>query len=320
MVSGLDNCGRHDTALFISVESVVHSLLPSNLKSWTQAVAAHLGVRAGKRLGQHFLIDKKVLHSIVEAAGPIREKPVLEIGGGLGVLTLALMEAGARVVVVELDRVLAQGLQSLARGSDQLMVVTGDISAVSDNELRTALNNSNATFTIVANLPYEISGAFLRRFLGGEFLPDRMVLLLQREVAERLVAKPGDMSLLSVLAELSCSEREIVETVKAKAFWPQPKVESAIVRLVVRSAAERRSLFNGVPEAALWQVAKLGFSARRKQLLSNLAKHLDARRIQLEPIFFQLGLSATSRAQELSFEQWLGIVQALLQVGILKES
>jgi len=288
-----------------------------NLRAWTKTLVAQYSVRAGERMGQHFLIDRGVLQAIMRAAAIVPGAPVLEVGGGFGVLTLELLKAQARVTVVELDRRLSEALQKIALAGGNLTVLEGDIIKVSEDALRTALGLSgDDQFSIVANLPYEISGAFLRRFLGGSFRPVAMVLLLQREVAERLKAAPGETSLLSLSAQLACQEVVLVRPVHPQSFWPPPRVESAIVRFTLRTPAERAALLGGLAEPELWRVAHIGFAARRKLLLNNLSSAYAAERPLLEQALVTAGLTPLARAQELSLSQWIALSAALTNLPL----
>lgn len=287
--------------------------LPSDLPQWTKKLVAHYGIRAGQRLGQHFLIDSSVLVSALAAAQLNSSSKVLEVGGGLGVLTMALLEQAGRVVTVELDARLAEGLRKLSF-DEKLKVLEGDILKISDREICAALGiGQNEPFSIVANLPYEISGVFLRRFLSGPLKPEQMVLLLQREVAERLSAKPGQTSLISLSAQLY-AHVEIVRLVHPRSFWPAPKVESALVRLQLKSTEELSAVLPSPAfEKRFWQVARVGFASRRKLLTNNLASVFSNKHGDLSELLTKAGLKPTARAQELSVEQWLSLVNVLEQ-------
>lgn len=285
--------------------------LPADLRGWTRTLVTQQHLRAGERLGQHFLVDKLVLSDIVRTAEVDPAVPVLEVGGGFGVLTLALLEQGAQVTSVELDKRLAAGLRKLGSVGSALTVCEGDVIKLTDSALLAALRVGAGGFDIVANLPYEISGAFLRRFLGGSFRPRTMTLLLQREVGERLTAAPGDMSLLGLLAELACSSREVVRLVPPQAFWPAPRVTSCLVRFALRSSAEREHTLGGLPEAEVWRLARIGFAARRKVLKNNLASALPLSAETIAVELAALGLSSTVRAQELNLAHWVHLSQAL---------
>lgn len=285
--------------------------LPSNLAAWTKQLVKQYNLRPGQHLGQHFLIEASVLSSIIKVTEFLPGEPVLEVGSGLGVLTLALLEKEARVVAVELDGTLAAALRKIAVTSPNLAVVRGDILKLSDHDLQQALGLApGADYSVVANLPYEISGAFLRRFLSGNLRPSTMVLLLQAEVAERLVAKPGQVSLLTLQA-WSAAKVEIIKIVKPSAFYPPPRVNSAIVKFKLYTDSERARLFEGLSEDWFWRLAKAGFSARRKYLLNNLERQLSFSKVNLLAVFNKVGLSSRARAQELTLEQWLGLAREL---------
>lgn len=288
------------------------ALLPADLRAWTKVLVAQLNIRPGRRLGQHFLVDHKVLNDIIKAAEPAG-RTVLEVGGGFGVLTLSLLEAGASVVVVEFDKILAQGLTKLALAGSNLTVIADDILQVQFEELKKALGSS--TFIIVANLPYEISGAFLRRFLSGPLRPEIMVLLLQKEVAERLMSKPGKMSLISLLSAMATKKVEIVRAVKPQVFIPPPKVDSALVKLTLRNESERKNILQGVTEESLWQLARIGFAARRKMLMHNLLSALPFGKEQLAQVFSKTQLNVKARAQELSLEEWIRLRKAISDIS-----
>jgi 16S rRNA (adenine1518-N6/adenine1519-N6)-dimethyltransferase len=289
--------------------------LPPDLRSWTKILAKKYGLRAGQRMGQHFLVDKNVVRDIIKTAELNNSSKVLEVGGGLGVLTLALLESAGRVVVVELDNVLVQVLQKLAVTTEKLKVLQGDILKISDTELIKNLGiKDNQEFTIAANLPYEISGAFLRRFLGGDLRPLTMVILLQLEVGERLVAPAGQTSLLTLSAQLACSSLELIRVIPPSAFWPEPRVTSCLMKMIIRTKIEREQFISPSEEKLLWRLARIGFASRRKVLINNLGSALECQRSKLEKIMSNLGLSLKIRAQELSLTEWIALTRALKDV------
>ncbi len=220
------------------------------------------GVTADKSFGQHFLLDLNICRKIARLAGPLDGETVIEVGPGLGGLTRALLEAGARVTAIEADARFLPLLADLP-GADEgrLTVIHAD-----------ALNVDEATLAgedgarIVANLPYNIGTPLLIKWLTGRFRPKSMTLMFQREVAERIVARVGgrDFGRLAVLAQTLCETR-IVMSLPARAFTPPPKVDSAVVELVPR--AERPS---GELVDALQTVTREAFGQRRKMLRSAL--------------------------------------------------
>ena len=287
---------------------ILASSLPSNLRSWTQELCRQYGIRAGQRMGQHFLVDRRVLAEMVAAADLDTSLPVLEVGGGFGVLTLALLEAGCRVVVVELDRRLAEGLRKLGAAGGRLTVLEGDVLKFRPPELAAALGQPR--FHAVANLPYEITGKFLEQFTWGAVTPERLTLLLQREVAERLCARPGSMSLLALSCQLKTSPR-VVRFVPPAAFLPPPKVTSAIVRLDRKSEGAYAARLGEVRERDLWRVARIGFAARRKVLAGNLAAALPIPKAEVAELLVSLGYPAKVRAQELAPDHWIQLTSLL---------
>ncbi len=279
---------------------------PSEIKS----VMAEIGGQANKRLGQHFLIDRSALEAIVDAADIQAEDHVLEIGPGLGVLTKALLKKGAAVSAIEQDRRFIGWLEKM--GSDRLTVMHGD---AADMDWETLLDGRPWKF--VSNLPYSITSLALRKALWRENPPAVIVVLVQREVAERAIstASPSSSpstrgraktSLLSLMVALASREAKIVKRVPAGAFFPPPKVESAILRIVPLSPQERVSRW-GIDPEQIMLLAKRGFAHPRKLLASNLGLSETER-----AVFGTLGLNVKARAEDLSPVQWAELAKALV--------
>lgn len=293
---------------------VRYSALPPDLKSWTKLALARYRVVAGHKMGQHFLVDQEVLSDMVAAARLTPDSRILEVGGGLGVLTAELIARAKRVVVVELDSRLVVALNKIGVGSANLTVIAGDILQVPAAAIKKALGlDGQNDFDIVANLPYEITGALVQRFLWGDLLPRSLTLLIQREVAERMSAKPGQMSLLSLSCQLKGTVK-ILRSVPPSAFWPPPKVQSSIVRLDLRPAQDFAALLAGQSIEVVWRLARLGFAARRKLLVNNLASALPVAKEKILQLMIKSQLTAHSRAQELSPAQWLNLARAFGEV------
>lgn len=244
-----------------------------------------------KSLGQHFLRSKGALHKIVEAAKLTPEDTVLEVGPGEGVLTELLLQQAGKVVAVEKDDRLIPVLQQkfaseIAAG--RLELIHADIL-----ELDTRRFTLNAKrFKLVANLPYYITGQFLRKFLEGtEHPPEMMVLLLQKEVAKRIVAKDKKESILSVSVKTYGTPR-YVDTVKAGSFSPPPNVDSAII--AIEGISKR--FFADLPEKQFFEVLKRGFAHPRKLLASNLGMPAKA--------LIACGVDARARAEDISLREW----------------
>jgi 16S rRNA (adenine1518-N6/adenine1519-N6)-dimethyltransferase len=310
------SCG---IALFINLRylKAVSEVLPADLKAWTKAVAARYGLLAGQRMGQHFLVDKKVLQDIIATAQLTPETKVLEVGGGIGVLTLALLPLVKKLVVAELDKNMLKALHKIGLGSDKFNLIRGDIIKVPGSALRQALQlAAGEKFAIVANLPYEITGACLQKFLWGDLLPDAMTLIVQREVAERMAARPGRLSLLGLSCQLK-SQVRIVRHVSPQSFWPEPRVQSSLVRLDLYDETSLQKKLAGQSIESIWRLARIGFAARRKVLLNNLVSALPISRPDMLQALRQVGLAPTVRAQELAIGQWVALA-AVLQKNMRK--
>ena len=253
---------------------------------------------AKKSLGQHWLEDEQALHQIVEAAGLKSGDNVLEVGPGRGVLTRALAESGANVTAIEYDSGLIPVLQREFNQLDNVKIVSGDIRNFD-------LRDLPSSYKVVANIPYYLTSYLVQLFLQTANKPTLMVLLVQKEVAERLCAKPGQMSVLAVSAQLY-SDVEYIATVPASSFRPAPKVDSAIVKLVVRD----KPLFE-IDDKAFFRLVKAGFGEKRKMLRNRLSGGLGLDQTKVDGLLTKTGLSGTARAQELSLAQWYELYKQL---------
>lgn len=277
----------------------VKSMSPSEIK----ATLSKLGVRPNKRLGQHFLIDRAALAAIIQAADIHRGDLVLEVGPGLGVLTKELLSRGARVIAIEQDRMLAFFLKQNFASQD-VTVVQGDAATVHWHELI-----GRSSWKFVSNLPYSITSLALRKALWAPRPADRIVVLVQHEVAERAIARDGKTSLLSLMVALASSSARIIRRVPAGAFYPPPKVESAVLEIVPMSWSDREKRW-GIDPEKIMEIAKIGFAHPRKQLASNLLSPLRAR-VLIEMIFRDLGLNPKTRAEDLTPDDWARLILGL---------
>ena len=253
-------------------------------------------IKPSRSKGQNFLINEKIYDEIVSAAGVNSKDTVLEVGPGLGFLTAKLAKAAKKVIAVELDDKLASFLQI---GLDSQDVENVEI--VNQDILKFNPEILEPNYKVVANLPYNITSIFLRTFLNHNNRPQSLVLMLQKEVAERLAAKPGDMSMLALSVQFF-GDVEIIREVKAGNFWPEPKVDSAVVRLILKD--ENHGGITRSNEKAFFRMAKIGFSAKRKMLKNNLAAGLQIENSAAEKIITSVGLDARTRAEDLSVTEW----------------
>jgi len=264
------------------------------------------GLRASHARSQNFLADPDVLQDILDLAAVRPGERVLEIGSGLGILTGGLLEAGASVTAIELDRGLAAYLRERfadAIATERLRLIEGD--ALDQPLLELVL----PPFEVVANLPYHVTSPTLHRLLGGGPRPSRLVLMLQLEVAERIAAAPGRMSYLSAFVQYHATVR-IARRVPAAAFEPAPKVESAVVVLEPRASVPL-----GAPgsdaEDALWRLVQAGFRERRKMLRNVLARQLPVDAAAIDAALERTGIAGDRRPQTLSVQDWLALLAAM---------
>jgi 16S rRNA (adenine1518-N6/adenine1519-N6)-dimethyltransferase len=248
-----------------------------------------------KRLGQNFLMDEAVLSKVAEAAQLAPGDTVLEIGAGLGSLTRHLAAVAGRVVAVELDADLLPALQDTLRGLDQAELLQGDILRM-DLGSRLGLPDG---YKVAANIPYYITSAVIRHLLEAPVRPERIVLMMQREVAERIVAQPDDMNLLAVSVQFY-SRPTRVARVPAGAFYPRPEVDSEIVRLDVRP----RPAVDVADVDDFFRVVKAGFSQKRKQLRNALGGGLRLEPAQVDALLAEAGVAPQRRAETLTLEEW----------------
>jgi 16S rRNA (adenine1518-N6/adenine1519-N6)-dimethyltransferase len=254
-----------------------------------------------KGLGQHFLVDRGALGRIVAAAELEPDEAVLEVGAGLGTLTLALAEAAGRVVAVEVDRGLVQVLREELAGCSNVQLVHGDILALDPAELM-----AEQPYKVVANLPYGITSAVLRHLLEARVSPRRMVVTVQREVADRIVARSGRMSLLAVSVHFYGQPRSLFR-LRRTAFYPAPDVESAVVCV----DRHRQPPVQVEDVEGFFRVVRAGFSQPRKQLRNSLAAGLRLAPQVVAEALRAVGLDPRQRAERLRLEDWGRVVSVL---------
>jgi 16S rRNA (adenine1518-N6/adenine1519-N6)-dimethyltransferase len=267
------------------------------------------GLRARHSLSQNFLADPAVLEAILAEAGPGRGSRILEVGPGLGLLTDGLLVAGAAVTAVEIDRGLAGFLRDrfdAALDDGQLRLIEGD---ALDLDLTTVVP---APYDVVANLPYHITSPILHRLLGQPPRPERLVLMVQREVAERIAAPPGGMSYLSVFVQYHAKVRIAFE-VPPEAFEPEPAVRSAVI--VVEPYPDDDRLPGPEAEDALWRLVQASFRERRKMLHNVLARQLPVEPAQVVAALEAAGIEPDRRPQTLAVGEWLALLEAFGEIG-----
>lgn len=256
-------------------------------------------LRPNKSLGQNFLTDETALRKVVAAADLRADESVLEIGAGIGSLTRCLALAGGHVVAVEIDAKLLPLLRETLEPFDNVSIVQADILQTDPQELMPA-----DRYIVVANIPYYITSPIIQHLLESESQPQRMILTVQREVAERICADPGDLSLMALGVQVY-GQPDIVARIPAGAFYPRPKVDSAVVRIDLFPQPR-------IPQASIplfFQLAKAGFSQKRKTLRNSLSAGMHWPKEKTETVLQAAGIDTRRRAQSLSLEEWGELTQ-----------
>ncbi|MEK7652749.1 MAG: 16S rRNA (adenine(1518)-N(6)/adenine(1519)-N(6))-dimethyltransferase RsmA [Patescibacteria group bacterium] len=263
-------------------------------------------MKAKKSLGQHFLNSKSILNIIRDAADVTAKDIVLEIGPGKGSLTEILTMFAGKVVAVEKDRELIGHLKEKFKEAikyNRLEILEEDILDFDPNIISFY---KDFNYKVVANIPYYITGAILRKFLGAKYKPELMVLMIQKEVAQRIIARDGKESILSVSVK-AYGKPKIVKSVSKKYFKPQPKIDSAI--LLIENISN--DFFKKIDEKKFFNIVKTGFAHKRKILIKNLSESGLSNRKNLELIFKKNGISENARAENLGLDDWKNIYTEL---------
>jgi 16S rRNA (adenine1518-N6/adenine1519-N6)-dimethyltransferase len=262
------------------------------------------GLRARHALSQNFLADADVLSRILAEADPQPGSGVLEIGPGLGLLTGGLLASGAAVTAVELDA----GLAAFVRDRHSPEIADGQLRLIEGDALDQELTRLVAPpYDVVANLPYHITSPILHALLGQTPRPRRMVLMVQREVAERIAAPPGKMSYLSVFVQYHARVR-VAFTVPPEAFEPEPAVESAVIAVEPYAADDR---LTPDEEDELWRLVQAAFRERRKMLHNVLARQLPIDAARVDAALATTGIAPDRRPQTVEVGEWLALREAL---------
>ncbi|MGD2252100.1 MAG: 16S rRNA (adenine(1518)-N(6)/adenine(1519)-N(6))-dimethyltransferase RsmA [Anaerolineales bacterium] len=262
-------------------------------RAWRNLLRKH-GIRPKKKLSQHFLVDPIALGRVVNAAQLRGEDTVLEVGAGFGSLTVRLAEMANQVIAVEIDRHLLPALHDMVGGMEGVQVVHGDILQLDLGELV-----GDQRYCVVANIPYHITSVLIRRLLEATNPPYRLVLTIQKQVAERVTAVPGQMSLLALSVQLYGHPR-VMARIPAGSFYPVPSVDSSVLRVDLHE----RPLVPADQIGDVFYLARAGFGQKRKQLCNALAKGLGVAKAAVESWLETAKISPQRRAQELTIEEW----------------
>jgi 16S rRNA (adenine1518-N6/adenine1519-N6)-dimethyltransferase len=265
-----------------------------------QSLCRQYQIEPKRERGQHFLVNRNIQAKIIQVAALDPQATVLEIGPGLGSLTEGLIRSCGQVIAVELDRRLARFLGWRFKGESKLRVIQDDIRTVNLPEL----GLRDRAYDLVSNLPYQITSLVLRNFLSLLPRPRRITLVIQREVAERLIAPKGKKSLLAISVEYFSTVR-LHTLIPATAFWPKPEIESALITLDPLASRD------GLDESEFFRVVRAGFSSRRKQLHNSLAAGLQLDQMEILKNLEKSSINPKTRAQDLALEDWMRLTRVL---------
>jgi 16S rRNA (adenine1518-N6/adenine1519-N6)-dimethyltransferase len=259
-------------------------------------------------LGQHFLIDGEVLKRITSAAELTPADVVIEVGPGLGVLTRELARQAGWVIAIELDNKLAAALKQTLASFNNITIINDDVLRIEPqallSELKDRFPQAIYSYKVVANLPYYITSPVLRHFLEASAKPQVMIVMVQKEVAEAIVAKPGEMSLLSVSVQFY-GEPRIISYVPAQCFYPAPKVDSAILRI----DPYPQPTVAVADEGSFFDLVRAGFTAPRKQIVNSLAQGLGVSKGEVLSLLETASIVPQRRAETLTLEEWARLWQ-----------
>ena len=265
-------------------------------------ICKELGIRPARSKGQNFLISQNIVDEIIKAADLKKSELVIEVGAGFGTLTFSIAERVKRLIAVEWDKRIFAYLEKQTQAYRNIELVQADILA-----WLVGWPSVDTDYKVVANLPYQLTSRLLRLLLEKDNPPNQMVLMVQKEVGERIAAKPGKMSILSVMVQYY-AQVAIIKKVNKINFWPQPKIDSLILKIERKQiAGSRRN------EKEFFKLVRLGFAKKRRMLKNNLTAVYQADKAEEALKRIDLGLKV--RAQELSVEDWARLLHKLQNGG-----
>jgi 16S rRNA (adenine1518-N6/adenine1519-N6)-dimethyltransferase len=266
-----------------------------------RALMRRFGLHPDKRLGQNFLIEKSSLEKVVEVANLSGGETVLEIGAGLGSLTVLLSASAQKVIAVELDKRLIPALELSIGHLDNVHLIVGDILKLDIVDLL-----DDQAYFVIANIPYNITSVLIRHLMENRYPPERIVLTLQREVAQRIIAVPGEFNLLALSVQVYGTPK-IAGHIPSSAFYPEPKVDSSIICIQLHPSPIV------TPEllSTFFQLAKMGFNQKRKQLANSLAAGLGINKEQVRVWLIESKIDPHSRPQEIELLQWVRLAETI---------
>jgi len=275
------------------------------LLNWTKNLLEKRAIKPSKRLGQNFLISEQTRMELVAAADIKKNDLVLEVGAGIGTITTELAARAKHVIAVEKDKALIPILKETTKDFKNIEIIQGDILKtcfVFPTFAKASADRHGSCFMVVGNIPYYLTAPLIRKFLESADPPRSMTLMVQKEMAQRICAKPPDMSILAISVQVY-AKPHITSYVPRSSFWPAPEVDSAILKIIPVPADSKTNL------AKFFRIVKTGFSSPRKQLINNLSKGLKISRAETERVFLSANIDPKRRAETLSVEDWINLVR-----------
>ncbi|KPJ71236.1 hypothetical protein AMJ50_02835 [Parcubacteria bacterium DG_74_3] len=257
-------------------------------------------VRPSKKLGQNFLIDKKIVKKIVSAANLGSKDTVLEIGPGIGTLTHDLAKKAKKVIAIEKDSKMCEIFKKNLGDLKNVKIIKEDILKISPKSYILYPKS----YKVVANLPFYLTAPVIRKFLESKNQPEKMILVVQKEVGQRICAKPPKMSILAVSVQFY-AETKIISFVPKVSFWPQPKVDGAIIKIDTRNKEQETR----VNKDLFFRIVKAGFVHPRKQLINNLSKALKKNKQEIKDWLLKNQINPNLRAETLTLENWISLTK-----------
>jgi len=258
---------------------------------YLQHLCQKYGLRPSKQYGQNFLLNEEVIEKMIEAGEINKKNTVVEVGPGFGVLTLPISQKAGKVLAYEIEKKIQPYWEERLKEHKNLEIIWGNVLYNKDFNLK--------KYKVIANLPYQITSQVIRFFLEQENKPENMVIMVQKEVGERICAKPGDLSVLGLSVQFY-GEPEIVAIVSKNNFYPEPKVDSAVIKITLKKDLPE------INEKEFFNFIKAGFINKRKLLIKNLKNYLGKKSKEtIDMAFEKMGFLSNVRAQELSVEDWI---------------
>lgn len=273
-----------------------------NLKVKIKKILKELKLKPKKRFGQVFLIKESVFEKILKSAELKRNDVVIEIGPGFGFLTKRISEIVKKVIAIEKDKNLSKFLKKNLKDQKNIKIINDDILVFLENE-----KNLPKKYKVIGNIPYYLTSHLIRKFFEKKSKPRLIVLMVQKEVAKRILDKKRN-SILSLSLQFF-SKIELVSFVPKNYFWPKPKVDSAILKIIPK---KRKNYFKD--EDLFFKIVKAGFSHPRKKMLRNLEKELKLENEKVKSIFKKNNINYLKRAEELNFKDWLNILKEIKKI------